>query len=335
MIMRKKNRYSLSDHCDGKSFFNVCGMVRHLKEGLKWWLSGKHPNQWPKHIARKKSKFTPVSKDHYHVTFIGHSTVLLQCGGLNILTDPIWSKSCSPIISKKLQRVTSPGLSLEDVPPIDLILLSHNHYDHCDVRTLKYFRKRDNPKIITGMGNKNRLKRLQFQEIWELDWWQCVTLEDKLKITFVPAQHFSGRWPFDYNKTLWGGFVIEGIAGKTKTIYFAADTGYSPHFLEIKKVFGPIDLALLPIGAYKPKSLMQLVHMSPEDAVQAHIDLEAKMSVAIHFGCFHLSDEAYDEPVVALQRSLLEHNIAPSSFLILEEGEGRLLYTQTSSKTNS
>lgn len=316
--MAKKKRYPLSDHCKGKLFFNVCGKVRRLKEGLKWWLYERRPIPWPKHLNNRQRKFHKVEDTHYHVTFIGHATLLIQFAGMSILTDPIWSKTCAPIISKRLRRVTNPGLKIGDVPKIDLILLSHNHYDHCDRATLKYFRKRDNPLIVTGLGNAALLNRLHFNEIVELDWWESITFKGK-KITFVPAQHFSGRWPFDYNKSLWGGFVV---GDGNKTLYFAADTGYCEHFKEIKDRFHRIDLACLPIGAYKPKKLMELVHMCPEEALMAHKVLYAKKSIGIHFGCFHLTDEGYDEPVRTLKETLYRNGIDSSEFLTLKEGEG-------------
>jgi L-ascorbate metabolism protein UlaG (beta-lactamase superfamily) len=239
---------------------------------------------------------------------------------LNILTDPIWSKRCGPFGITGLKRVSAPGVRFEDLPPIDIVLVSHNHYDHMDIPTLKMLRKVHNPLFCVSLGNKEKLEKKGFTNIYEFNWWEQQTLTENLKVTYVPGQHFSRRGLWDRNKTLWGGFILEGSQGP---IYFAGDTGYGAHFKQIHEKFGPLNFAILPIGAYQPEWFMSSVHMSPEDAVRAHLVLEAKASLAIHFGTFRLGDEAIDQPVEQLVIAMEKYGITPDQFWVLKPGEGR------------
>lgn len=304
-------------------YYNLGGKGRRLRDVLKW-LSSREGHSWPNCVEEKPfppPKKRVFEKDHLSLTFIGHSTVLIQIAGLNIITDPVWATRVGPGYVVGVRRVKKPGVSLQDLPKIDLILLSHNHYDHMDKRTLRFLAGRDNPKIVSSLGNLRALKKIGFNEAYEMNWWDKIDFGNDLCVTFVPAQHFSGRGVFDQNKTLWGGFVVEVAQ---KIIYFAADTGFGDHFKEIEKRFSHIDISLLPIGAYEPKWFMREVHMSPKEAVKAHRQLHSNQSVAIHFGSFPLSDEGIDDPLIDLGQALIEQNVDERSFVALEEGETRV-----------
>jgi L-ascorbate metabolism protein UlaG (beta-lactamase superfamily) len=215
------------------------------------------------------------------------------------------------------RRVRQPAVPFDELPPIAIVLLSHNHYDHCDLRTLRKLADRFEPLVVTPVGNEPLVRSTGIGRVEELDWWQ----EGKaatLPITLTPAQHFSARGPFDRNRALWGGFTV--VTGGARML-FAGDTGYAPFFRDIRRRLGPIDLALLPIGAYEPRWFMKDVHMNPAEAVQAHLDLEASQSVSMHFGTFQLTTEGIDEPVRALEAACRSRDIPPSRFRTLDFGE--------------
>jgi L-ascorbate metabolism protein UlaG (beta-lactamase superfamily) len=205
----------------------------------------------------------------------------------------------------------------DDLPPISLVLLSHNHYDHCDLRILQQLAQRCDPLIVTPLGNGRLLRSAGIRQVEELDWWETA-ISAPFPITLTPAQHFSARHIFDRNRALWGGFHIE--AGGRR-ILFAGDTGYGPHFREIAARLGPVDLALLPIGAYEPRWFMKDIHMQPAEAVQAHLDLAARQSLAMHFGTFQLTPEGIDEPVRALAKALRDRGVPAEQFRATEVGE--------------
>lgn len=218
------------------------------------------------------------------------------------------------------KRVRIPGIRFEDLPPIDVVVVSHNHYDHLDLPTLKRLFSQHNPVIYVGLGNKRLLEKSGIKKVRELDWWQGVSLSDCLRLTCVPSQHFSGRGLFDRNKTLWAGFVFEGQGG---LIYFAGDTGLGPHFQQIADRFGKMRLALLPIGAFLPRWFMFPTHLSPSDALEAHFILDAQTSIAMHFGTFQLGDDGRTEAIDLLTNIIAETNMEETQFLILDSGEGR------------
>jgi L-ascorbate metabolism protein UlaG (beta-lactamase superfamily) len=255
------------------------------------------------------------------VTFIGHATFLIQTAAGNILTDPIYSRRAGPFNMLGPRRVRPPAVRFEDLPPISTVLLSHNHYDHCDRHTLRAIAKRFNPVVITPLGNGALVRSTGLHRVEELDWWQDATIAP-LPITLTPAQHFSARTPFDRNRTLWGGFVLQVDDVR---LFFAGDSAYAPLFREVRQRLGPIALALLPIGAYEPRWFMKSVHMNPEEAVQAHVDLEAAESIGMHFGTFRMTAEGIDEPVRALADALRARDRAPAAFRILGFGESVLL----------
>ncbi|HEY0722403.1 MAG TPA: MBL fold metallo-hydrolase, partial [Pyrinomonadaceae bacterium] len=250
------------------------------------------------------------------VTFVNHATVLIQTGGLNILTDPIWSERASPFTWAGPKRHRAPGIRLEDLPPIDVVLISHNHYDHLDMQTLAKLHAKYQPRLITGLGNSALLTAGGINQVVELDWWQVTKISDALSVTCVPAKHFSGRGLSDADGTLWCGYVMQTPAGN---IYFAGDTGMGTHFAEIKQRFQTFRLALLPIGAYLPRWFMHPVHISPSEAVELHRQLQPRVSMAIHFGTFALGDDGELEPVLQLR----EASNNDSDVWVLEHGEGR------------
>ena len=251
------------------------------------------------------------------VTFIGHSTFLMQTAAGNVLTDPMYSSRAGPLNVVGPRRVRAPAVHFDDLPPISMVLLSHNHYDHCDRRTLRRLAHRFDPLVVTPLGNAPLIRSCGIRRIEELDWWQASTVSD-LPLTLTPARHFSARTPFDRNRALWGGFVLQASSIR---IFFAGDTAYGSFFREIRERLGPIDLALLPIGAYEPRWFMQSVHMNPPEAVQAHLDLGTPLSVGMHFGTFPMTTEGIDEPLRALDEACRASRTPRSRFRTLDFGE--------------
>lgn len=294
---------------------------------LKLFLTEKR-GAWPRWVETSYGPRPPerIQGDQLSYTFINHATVLIQTAGLNILTDPIWSNRCSPVSWAGPRRHRNPGIRFEDLPPIDLVLISHNHYDHMDIPTLRKLAKQFNSSIFVGDGNLEPLAKKGFDRVREFGWWQDADVGSSVQVTFVPARHFSGRGLFDRNKTLWGGFVLQTPFG---VVYFAGDTGYADCFSQIYKKFGPSDLSFLPIGAYKPRSFMCAVHMDPADAVKAHADLHSSESVGIHFGTFRLAFEGLGEPEQDLNRALESANVPADSFVVPECGESKDMSNKT------
>lgn len=321
LLARPARRYPVSDHCDGQQFFNASAPARDLGQVFTW-LRNRQPARWPGWVENAGFPLPPhrlsTRISDWRATFVNHATVLLQIGPYNVLTDPVWSERVSPFSYVGPRRVRAAGVALADLPPIDVVLLSHNHYDHLDLATLKWLEQRDHPHVVTGLGNAPLLHANGIRHVTELDWWQQVVHGDMI-LHFVPAQHFSGRGLRDRDMTLWGGLWVQTNAG---ACFFAGDTGYGPHFREIRHRLGTPRLALLPIGAYEPYWFMGPVHMNPDDAVRAHRDLGAERSLAIHFNTFQLTDEMIDRPVQDLAVALREHEVADGQFLVLREGEG-------------
>ena len=248
------------------------------------------------------------------ITFIGQSTLLLQLAGTNVLTDPNYASS---IWTRK--RITPPGISFDKLPAPDIILISHNHYDHLHAATVR--RLGTKPRYLVPLGLKGWFKARGIVQVRELDWWQSAGL-GKLKITFVPAQHFSRRGLLDTNRSLWGGWVIEGGG---LSVYFAGDSGYFKGFKLIGRRFPALDVALLPIGAYDPPWFMRPMHLDPEEALQAFRDLGAKYFVPIHWGTFKLSDEALDEPLLRLQEGVRDSGLDEGRIWLLKHGQTRFI----------
>src|SRR5271154_972872 len=314
-----------SDHFNGEFFFNPLNGHPRAAKGVIHWLANRKPGPWRKWVDSAPGPIPPdrVSDGAIRATFIGHSSVLIQLDGINILCDPIWSKRASPFSWIGPKRHRPPGISFEHLPKIDLVLQSHDHYDHFDVPTLRRIASQSHPSFAVPLGVAQRLlsKKIAVDsQITELDWWQSAQFSESLRITAVPARHFSGRGLRDRNKTLWCGYVIETPSG---TVYFAGDTAYGSHFAAIAERFPEIRLAFLPIGAYRPQWFMGPVHISPQDAVRAHKEVGAATSVAIHFGTFRLADDGEQEAVNELKRAL-DREKAAHRLWVRGGGEGRV-----------
>lgn len=252
------------------------------------------------------------------VTWIGHSTFLIQYQGINVLTDPIFSKRCSPVSWAGPKRITSPAVSLEQLPAIDYVVISHSHYDHLDSATV--ISLPGHPVFFVPLKLKSWFldQGIQSQNIRELDWWDGEVWDD-LWVQALPSQHFSSRTPFDFNQTLWASWLV--MIGNTK-FWFAGDTGYNPYqFKEIGEKLGPIDLAMIPIGAYSPRWFMKPQHVNPKEAVQMAFDVKARRVVGMHWGTFQLSAEDVMEPVNELQQEIDELGLLRDWFVALAIGE--------------
>lgn len=273
-------------------------------------------DEWPRDVALVVHSPPPstVSAGHAAVTFIGHSTFLIRTASTVFITDPVFTQHAGPFGIMGPRRVRPAGLSPSQLPTVDFVLLSHNHYDHLQPSSLAFF---EGTPIVTALGVGRHLAGSGETDAKELDWWQRATV-DAAEVTCVPAQHFSARTAWDRDKTLWCGFVVrvDGV-----TIYFAGDSGYSPQFAEIGARCAGVDLALLPIGAYEPRWFMEPVHMNPDEAVRAHLDVRARRSLGMHFGTFQLTDEGIDEPLRALERARVQHRVEPEAFGVLDFGE--------------
>lgn len=312
------HRGPVTDHFDGTEFVNTIpthrGDLRSGLEMLRNWRRG----PWEEWTEVPPQPDPPERVDDLRVTFINHATVLVQTAGINLLLDPIWSDRCSAVQFAGPKRHHPPGLRFDQLPPIDAVLISHNHYDHLDLGTLEQLESHG-PVLITGLGNGDILERNGHDRVVELDWNDTTTV-GPLTIVGQEVRHFSSRGMFDRNKTLWLGFVIDGPAGP---IYFAGDTGDGPHFRETAAAHGPFRLAILPIGAYLPRWVMAPVHIDPGAAVQAHLDLGAHRSLAVHFGTFRLSNEGQQDPPVDLAAAAHAAGLGPDDFWALQPGEGR------------
>jgi len=308
-----------SDHYQNGRFFNPGGSPHGFSELLKW-ITHRRIGPWRKFVHTAPGAKPParVEGADLRVTFVNHATLLLQSNGLNFLTDPIWSRRASPVSFLGPQRHRSPGLRFQDLPEIDCILISHNHYDHLDLPTLRKLAKRNQPAIFCPLGVAPLLRKAGFRQIHELEWGQSLSWQG-VEIHCVPAQHFSARTPFDRDRTLWCGWILALAGG---AVYFAGDTGFGEHFAAIAARFQPMRLALLPIGAFQPEWFMGPVHMTPEQAAEAQRILKSQTAVAIHFGTFALADDGEFEPTDRLH-ACLAGTEQERSFWVLAEGEGR------------
>ena len=297
---------------------------------LKWMLVHRTTRPRPQDpdpsvFARVPPDFVPprAPRSQLTVTWVGHSSLLIQLNGLNILTDPMWSERASPVQFAGPRRWVRPGIAFEDVPPLDVVLQSHNHYDHLDATTVRRL-ARAHPEaswiVPLGLAAFVRKRGVSDHRVRELDWWQEHTI-GSLRIAATPAMHFSSRGIGDRGDTLWCGFALSSDGANGRHVYFAGDTGYHPEFGAIGERYGPFDVALMPIGAYEPRWFMRYLHMNPEEAVAAFRALNARMMVPIHWGTFKLTDEAMDEPPIRARAAWDAAGLSRSAYRQLAHGE--------------
>ncbi len=253
------------------------------------------------------------------VTWIGHATALVQMDHVTFLTDPIWSDTASPLALVGPRRFVPAALALAALPPIDFVLVSHNHYDHLDLVTLRRLAASGRTRFLVPLRVGDLLRRAGIERVDELDWWDARAIAG-VEVHFVPSQHWSGRGLTDQSATLWGGWVV---VGPTRRFYFAGDTGYFSGLAEIGRRLGPFGLAALPIGAYEPAAMMRAVHLDPEEAVQAALELGAEHALGVHYGTFDLTDEPLDEPPRRFQAAARARGLAADAVWTLPLGETR------------
>jgi L-ascorbate metabolism protein UlaG (beta-lactamase superfamily) len=306
----------MSDHFDGRRFVHpwpVDGQqLKDIATFLAAWFGRRGRGGWTDRLKEDLEGPPPPERADARITFVNHATFLLQIDGVNLLTDPVYSLRCAPTQLAGPRRFRPPGVRFDDLPPIDAVLLSHNHYDHLDVPTLSRLKRRFGAPIVAPLGHRAVVERHGLGELVELDWWDSHRVGG-LEITLTPAQHFSGRTATDRDRSLWGSFFVAG----RRSVYFGGDSGLGPHFAMIRERLGAPDVALLGIGAFRPREFMRPVHMSPEDAVVAARTLGAGLSIPHHYGTFNLGLDGMTEAP-----DLLEQILGPADppFLRLEEG---------------
>jgi N-acyl-phosphatidylethanolamine-hydrolysing phospholipase D len=272
-------------------------------------------NYKPESVQPATSLIKQPDSAQVQITWIGHSTFLIQIEGTNILTDPQFSDYCGPNSFLGINRVAPLGVPFDGLPPIHAVLISHNHYDHLDAPTVE--RLGNEPTYFVPLGIARWFEKRKIKNVVELDWWQTCPFHG-LKVHSVPIQHFSNRTLFDRNETLWSGWMVETKSAK---IFFAGDTGYSPIFKEIGHRFGPIQISIIPIGAYRPRWFMSPVHVDPPEAIKILKDTHSQIAIAGHWGTFKLSDEPLGEPPAYLRKALREDGIEEGQFITMKFGE--------------
>ena len=287
-----------------------------FREFLKWSFTNKKPELVAIDSSDEWKELTPRSTDY--LVWIGHATYLINKDGLTILTDPVFSKRASPVRFAGPKRLIPPAIPIDKLPKVDVITVSHNHYDHLDLRSLKkIYKANPNAIFLVPKGDKRRLERRGIENVKEFLWWEEIEINGS-KFTFTPVQHWSARGIADRNKSLWGGWFMEL---KTESIYHAGDTGYSGDFIKTKKRLGSPSLSLIPVGAYAPRWFMKTNHVNPPEAIQVALDLESKRNFGMHWGTFQLTDEAIMEPPELLKQSLKELGLSEEFFRVLKPGE--------------
>ncbi len=311
-----------TDHFDGERFFNPSGTKpKGFKQLLKWQLESRAA-KWPASFPSPYHDHPParVGDDDVRIAFIGHASYLIQGAGLAILVDPVYSERVSPTQLAGPKRVNPPGIAFSALPKIDVVLVTHNHYDHMDMRTLAALWRRDRPKFITPLGNDTILRKgIGAIDVIAVDWHQETTLESGLVVDTVPTQHWSARGIGDRMHALWANFVVR--LGR-RTIYAIGDTGFGDGgiFRTVRSRHPRIDMALLPIGAYEPRWFMRDQHMNPDDAVKALELCGTKRALGHHWGTFQLTNEAIDAPRLALSVAMAEYGLPEPRFIAAQPG---------------
>ncbi|MDP1540332.1 MAG: MBL fold metallo-hydrolase [Moraxellaceae bacterium] len=304
---------------------------------LRWYwqrLTGPKPLHEPNDVPWQAVDHSVINQPtpDLQVTWLGHATVLIQSHGINVLTDPMLTTRASPFSWLGPKRQTPVPIAIDELPHIDVIVISHNHYDHLDLPTLKAIDKKQAqpPLVVVPLGDAARLKRAGLRKVKELDWWQSLVTEHAkpMTISLTPARHWSLRQfiPSDRNRSLWGSFVV---SHQQQSVFFAGDTGYAPVFKDIGQRFGPFALAILPIGAYEPREYLKAQHVNPAEAVTMHKDLRAQVSLPIHWGTFILSSELLQQPPEELAQALENTRIAADDFSSWAIGETRAMTPRT------
>jgi L-ascorbate metabolism protein UlaG (beta-lactamase superfamily) len=317
----------VSDHFDGTRFFTPDGPPPKGRRDLLRWLVDRRRRapkaKWPAWAPSPYADRPPPRVDGaiWRISYVGHASLLIQTAGLNMLLDPVWSQRVSPFRFAGPKRVNDPGIAFADLPPIDVVLVSHGHYDHLDLATLSRIAASHRPRVITPLGNDTIMRNHDSTIAAEgHDWGGRVEIGAGLAVTLVPTQHWSARSLSDRNMMLWASFVIDTPSGR---IYFVGDSGYGDGrtFRSVRDHYGPFKLAILPIGAYEPRWFMRDQHMNPAESVQALIDCGAELALAHHHGTFQLTDEAIDAPRLALAEALSAAGIAHERFRVLQPGQ--------------
>lgn len=315
-------RGTVSTHFDGERFYNR-ETDNSFTDHLKWMWQMKRV-EWPEWIDDPRQPAPPpaVHDKGLRATYVNHATVLIQADGLNILTDPVWSDRVGPFSWLGEKRIRAPGVRFDDLPKIDVVLISHDHYDHLDLPTLARIVARDKPVILCGLGVSPRLAGIAEAKVQELDWWQEYPLGTAGgKISFVPARHGSGRGIFDGNSTLWGSYVIQLTAGK---VLYVGDSAYGSWVQQVKARFPDIRLAILPVGSYEARWFMQTQHMNPDDAVAILQELSARQGMGIHFATFaEHPEQAIDAHEKDLAAALAKRGRPGTDFWLPGFGAGR------------
>ena len=323
LSLMKRYTGPVTDHFDGTRFHDPDGaQLKSFWHVLKWQLDPNRP-KWPDRVPSPYADTPPesVGDDKVRLSFVGHASWLIQSAGLNILVDPIWSQRASPFSFVGPKRVNDPGIAFDKLPPIDVVLVSHGHYDHLDLPTLSKLAAKFSPRVVTPLGNDITMTNANADIRAEgVDWDSRVEIGSGLAVTAIRTRHWSARGLTDRNETLWASFILETPKGK---IYIVGDSGYGGGnlFRRARAEHGDLRLAILPIGAYEPRWFLEDQHMNPADAVKALADCGARQALANHYGTFKLTDEAIDAPPRDLAAALDQAGVPRDKFLVLKPGQ--------------
>ena len=312
-------------HLSNGTYTNTSGIANEssLKEVLKWSWERRGKKLETFEFETKKPNYQKIHKNEdLTITWIGHESFLYQNKDINILTDPHFSERASPLSFAGPKRYMAPGMKIDDLPDIDVVTISHSHYDHLDYSTVKSLSEKfKNILFIVPLGLQKWFEGKGIYNVIELDWWDSIKVQQTV-ITFAPVQHWSARGIFDRNESLWGAWYFKNVF---HSFLHLGDTGYTEDFKEIRKKLGPVDLAAIPIGAYEPRWIMEFSHLNPEEAVLAYFDLDATKAIGMSWGTFILTDEPVTEPPKKLNEALQRYDLSKEDFFVLAHGETYLI----------